>query len=136
MIEYITDKNGLIALIISHNFKKPGVHFVTTDGLAQQLAYICHPKGKKIEAHCHVPIERKVIYTHEVLVIKKGKIRVDLYNDQQQFISSHILESGSAILFASGGHGFKVLEEVEMIEVKQGPYIKDQDKRIFTGVSK
>ena len=38
-------------------------------------------------------------------------------------------------MLVSGGHGFKVLEEVEMIEVKQGPYYGEQDKVRFEGIS-
>lgn len=72
--------------------------------------------------------------TQEVLFIKKGKLRVDFYDDNEQYLESRILEAGDVILLVSGGHGFTVLEEVEMIEVKQGPYSGDQDKRRFTGI--
>ena len=66
-------------------------------------------------------------HTKEVLFIRKGKLRVDLYNDQQEYLESKILEDGDVILLANGGHGFEVLEDVAMFEVKQGPYIDDGD---------
>jgi hypothetical protein len=62
-------------------------------------------------------------YTQEVLFIKRGKLRVDFYSDRQEYLDSRILESGDVILLITGGHGFEVLEEIEMIEVKQGPYV-------------
>ena len=68
------------------------------------------------------------------MAIKKGKLRVDFYDDNQTYIKSHILESGDVILLATGGHGFEVLEEVEMIEVKQGPYAGELDKTRFEGI--
>jgi hypothetical protein len=94
-----------------------------------------HPIGKIIEPHVHNPVLREVTYTQEVLFIKKGKLRVDFYNDHQQYLESRILESGDVILLVTGGHGFEVLEEIEMIEVKQGPYVGEQDKTRFVGVS-
>jgi len=135
MIENITDRDRLLSIIISRHFCQPGIHFFTPDELSQQLAYMHHPEGKVIQPHVHNPVPRKVTYTQEVLFIKKGKLRVDFYNDQQQYLDSRILESGDVILLITGGHGFEVLEEVEMIEVKQGPYVGEQDKTRFVGIS-
>ena len=135
MIENITHHNQLLALIISHRFYEPGIHFFTPNELSQQLAYMCHPAGKVIQPHVHNPVPRKVQYTQEVLFIKKGKLRVDFYNDQQQYLESRILVAGDVILLVTGGHGFEVLEEIEMIEVKQGPYVGEQDKTRFIGIS-
>ncbi|MBV8885147.1 MAG: hypothetical protein JO235_14290, partial [Chroococcidiopsidaceae cyanobacterium CP_BM_RX_35] len=98
MIEQITDNNQLLAIIISHNFDKPGIHFFTPSELSQQLAYMHHPTGKVILPHVHNPVVREVEYTQEVLVIKKGKLRVDFYNEQQKYLKSLVLEAGDVIL--------------------------------------
>ena len=135
MIEQIIYHNQLLAVIISHNFDKPGIHFFTPNELSQQLAYMHHPKGKVIQPHVHNPAPREVLYTQEVLFLKRGKLRVDFYNDQQKYLESRMLEGGDVILLVTGGHGFEVLEEVEMIEVKQGPYLGEQDKTRFVGIS-
>jgi hypothetical protein len=135
MIEQIASHDQLLALIISHRFNKPGIHFFTPDELSQQLAYMHHPTGKIIPPHVHNPVPRQVTYTQEVLFIKAGKLRVDFYTDQQQYLESRILEAGDTILLVTGGHGFEVLEEVEMIEVKQGPYVGDLDKTRFQGIT-
>ncbi|MGB7440893.1 MAG: hypothetical protein WA919_07485 [Coleofasciculaceae cyanobacterium] len=135
MIKNIIYHNQLLALIISNQFNQPGIHFFTPNELSQQLAYMHHPVGKAIQPHIHNPVPREVQYTQEVLFIKKGKLRVDFYNNQQQYIESHILEAGDVILLVTGGHGFEVLEEIEMIEVKQGPYVGEQDKTRFTGIT-
>ncbi|BAZ82389.1 hypothetical protein PN497_12480 [Sphaerospermopsis kisseleviana CS-549] len=136
MIEQIIHQNELLALIISHRFNQPGIHFFTPDELSQQLAYMHHPMGKIIQPHVHNPVPREVIYTQEVLFIKRGKLRVDFYNDQQEYLESRVLETGDVILLITGGHGFEVLEEIEMIEVKQGPYVGEQDKTRFVGITK
>ena len=135
MIESITYHNELLALIVDHKFEETGIHFFTPNELSQQLAYMHHPTGKVIQPHVHTPVAREVKYTQEVLFIKQGKLRVDFYNDQQQYLESRILEAGDVILLVRGGHGFEVLEEIEMIEVKQGPYVGEHDKSRFVGIA-
>ena len=135
-MELISKGEKLLAIIISHRFNEPGIHFFTPDDLSQQLAYMRHPAGKKIPPHVHNPVPREVQFTQEVLFIRQGKLRVDFYDDDHSYLESRILEAGDAILLATGGHGFEVLEEVEMIEVKQGPYAGEQDKTRFASVDK
>ena len=95
-----------------------------------------HPAGKVIDGHVHNMVHRNVVLTQEVLFIKKGTLRVDFYDEYEDYLESKDLHAGDIILLVSGGHGFQVLEEVEMVEVKQGPYAGDQDKKRFEGVSK
>ena len=92
-----------------------------------------HPAGTKIQAHLHNPVPRQVSYTFEVLFLKRGRMRVDFFDEQQNYLESRILEAGDVILLARGGHGFEALEEVEIIEAKQGPYVGDRDKTRFVG---
>jgi len=136
MIERVLDHDQVIALILRNHQSESGVHFLTPDDYSQQLAYMHHPPGKTIDPHVHNHIPREVHYTQEVLFIKKGKLRVDFYNSQKNYLESRVLETGDVILLASGGHGFEVLEDLEMIEVKQGPYAGDADKVRFAAVSK
>jgi hypothetical protein len=90
--------------------------------------------GKVIPAHVHTTVRREVFYTQETLFIRKGKVRIDFYSQQKEYRTSRILGSGDVILLISGGHGFEVLEELNMVEVKQGPYAGDADKIRFTSV--
>jgi len=131
----IKKKDKLLAIIIKNNYQCIGVDFITPDEYSQQLAYMHHSTGKVIDAHVHNLVHRNVVLTQEVLFIKKGKLRVDFYDDYKDYLESHILEAGDTILLTSGGHGFKVIEEVEMIEVKQGPYSGDMDKIRFESIS-
>ena len=135
MFETIKVGGQLFAIIVSHGFNKSGIHFFTPNDLSQQLAYMRHPAGKVIDPHIHNPVHRNVQYTQEVLFIKRGRLRVDFYDNDQRYLESRILQAGDVILLATGGHGFEVLEEIEMIEVKQGPYAGDDDKTRFDGVS-
>lgn len=135
MIERIQVGATLLAIIIRNEFNNPGVHFLTPDDFSQQLAYMQHPVGKVIPPHVHNPVQREVFYTQEVLLLKRGRLRVDFYDDERVYLESRVLESGDVILLASGGHGFEALEEIEMIEVKQGPYAGDADKTRFVGIA-
>lgn len=131
MIEYIINNENLLAIIIKNNYSKDGVEFFTPEDFSQQLAYMKHPKGKIIAPHLHNPVKREVFYTKEVLIIKKGRMRVDFFDDNKTYLESREIETGDVILLAKGGHGFEVLEDIEMIEIKQGPFTGDADKIRF-----
>lgn len=135
-IEEVKKKDKLIAMIIRNNYECDGVDFITPNEYSQQVAYMHHPAGKVIDAHVHNMVHRNVVLTQEVLFIKKGTLRVDFYDEYEDYLESKDLHTGDIILLVSGGHGFQALEEVEMVEVKQGPYAGDQDKKRFEGVSK
>ena len=131
MIERILCDEDVIAIIVRNHHSEDGIHFLTPDAYSQQLAYMHHKSGHMIEPHFHNIVPRTVHYTQEVLVIRTGKLKVDFYNEDQEKISDTVLSAGDVILLCAGGHGFEVLEEVEMIEIKQGPYVGLNDKTRF-----
>tara|TARA_B100001248_G_scaffold222344_1_gene178821 strand:+ start:214 stop:615 length:402 start_codon:yes stop_codon:yes gene_type:complete len=130
-VEYFKNEDELYAIILRNDYHKDGISFFTDDYLSQQLAYMSHPKGKVIEPHIHKNIERQVFYTQEVLLIKEGKLKVNFFDDNKKYLESRILNGGDVILLIKGGHGFEVIENLKMIEVKQGPYLGDNDKIRF-----
>lgn len=131
MIKEIKNQDKLLAIIIPNNFSQDGSTFVTPNEMSQQLAYMKYPKGKLIQSHQHNHIERKIYDTKEILYIKKGSLLVNFFNDEKKLVEHTIINSGDLILLVDGGHGFEVLEDIEMIEIKQGPYLGDQDKIKF-----
>lgn len=133
--ERIIHQGNLIALIIRCNYHRPDITFFTPNDFSQQLAYMNRPKGHIIQPHVHNPVPREVVYTQEVLFIKSGRVRVDFFDDGHSYLESRILLQGDVILLASGGHGFEMLENAEIIEVKQGPYAGEEDKTKFDGIS-
>lgn len=135
MIESLIHNGITLAFIIRADYHADGVNFFTPDSYSQQVAYMNHKAGHKIDAHTHNPLKREVEFTQEVLVIRKGRLRADFYTDTHEYIESRILGAGDVILLVSGGHGFEVLEDLEMIEIKQGPYAGDGDKTKFQGIS-
>ena len=132
--EEIKHKDKLIAIILRSGHHSDKLEFFSPPDFSQQLGYLPHKKGKVIPAHFHKEVHRKITMTQEVLFIRKGKVLVNFYSIKQEFVTLKELEAGDVLFLCSGGHGFKMLEDTEMIEVKQGPYSgKDSDKVLFKG---
>lgn len=134
MIERILNAGKELALIIRRSFEKDGIEFFTPGSYSQQIGYMKRAKGYAIPPHVHNPVVREVQYTKEVLFIRSGRVRVDFYSEAQEYLESAVLAAGDVILLAFGGHGFEMLEESEIIEVKQGPYAGESDKTRFDAV--
>ena len=89
-MQIIKKKNKIIAMIIRNHYTCDGVDFITPDEYSQQVAYMHHPSGKVIDAHVHNLVHRDIVLTQEVLFIKKGKLRVDFYDDYEDYLESKI----------------------------------------------
>ena len=130
-VEYIGSMTSPMAIIVRSSFCSDGIEFLTPHHYSQQLGFMNRPQGYVIQPHLHTPVAREVQFTKEVLFIKSGKVRVEFYDDHQNYLNSRVLHQGDVILLAFGGHGFEMLEASEIIEVKQGPYTEEADKTIF-----
>ena len=135
MVEQIIHEGKMLSIIIRNEYNSSGIEFFTPNHFSQQLGYMKRNKDYIIKPHVHKPVERKIFDTQEVIIIKSGKARLDYYDDNKQYINSTIVKTGDIILLANGGHGFLMLEECEIVEVKQGPYVEDKDKVRFEPVS-
>lgn len=136
MLEIIKHNDIILSIIVRSTYDSKGINFFTPGEFSQQLAFMKHSEGHVIQPHIHNPVLREVQFTKEVLFIRLGKVRVDFYDDNQEYIDSRTLNSGDVVLLAFGGHGFEILEDSEIIEVKQGPYVGEEDKTRFTPASK
>ena len=133
-VKKIENQDELLAIIIKSDYNTPGITFFTPEHLPQQLAFMSHRAGKKIVPHIHNAVHRDIFDTAEVLIIKKGKMQIDFYSYDEIFIQSEMLGVGDIVLLYKGGHGFTIIEDVEMFEVKQGPYLGELDKRRFAPI--
>ena len=136
MIEKIEYKKKLLALIVRNKYRnKKGITFFTPSKTTQQFGYMKHIKGHIIKPHKHKKRITKILSTTEVILLLKGSLRVDFYNEIKKYLFSKIINKGDIILLAYGGHGFKVIKDVEMIEVKLGPYSVIKDKVKFEQIN-
>jgi len=132
MVEKIEWKGEVLAVILRKGYHKEGVNFITSQDNPLQLGVLKHRKGIRIKAHSHKDSPRVIRKIQEVLYIQYGKVEVEFYDDEENRVAGRILSSGDTILLKSGGHGFNVLEDSKMIEIKQGPYYgAEKDKERF-----
>ena len=92
---------ALLAIIVPRDFDEPGINFITADDASLQLGLLNHPKSTIIQPHAHKVRPREVTVTQEVLFLRKGKLRVDFYDDDETYLESRILEQGDTILLVS-----------------------------------
>jgi hypothetical protein len=135
MIERIEFEGTEFAIILRSGMPERGIRFFTPPEFSQQLGCMRHPAGHLIEPHVHNPVRRAVHFTQEALFLRRGRLRVDFYSEAGAYLESRELSQGDVILLIRGGHGFEVLEEVDMVEVKQGPYVGDADKTRIKGIT-
>ena len=135
MLEKIIYKKRLLALIVRGKYRnRKGITFFTPKNSTQQFGYMKHNKKHIIKPHLHKKRLTKILYTTEVILLLKGILRVDFYNIHKKYLFSKILKKKDIIMLVHGGHGFKVLSDVEMLEIKQGPYDLIKDKIKFENV--
>lgn len=133
MIETIHHNDDVVAIIIYKDHHTDGIEFITPQDFTLQLGSMTRPAGYKIIPHIHNPVRRATVGTQETLFIKRGRIEIDFYSFEQVYLQSRILSTGDIVLLAGAGHGINVLEEAEIIEVKNGPFIAGSDKGRFEG---
>jgi|TARA_B100000959_G_scaffold281031_1_gene344183 hypothetical protein len=135
MIEKIIYKKKLLALIVRGKYRnKKGITFFTPNNAIQQFGYMKHKKQHIIKPHLHKKRLTKIFYTTEVILLLKGILRIDFYNRFKKYLFSKILKEKDIIMLVQGGHGFKVLKNIEMLEIKQGPYNLIKDKIKFENI--
>lgn len=135
-IQKIEKDNIVYAIVLRDEYEGDHINFFTEDSMSFQVGYLPHLKGKIIEPHLHLENNRSINDTSEVLLVKKGKVKVNFYDNDKKHRDSTILFKGDIILLCGGGHGFEILENAVMIEIKQGPYNAISDKVRFKGIEK
>lgn len=131
MIEQIVIENQRVAVIVRENYRTEKTNFVSEPNDILQLGHILYPAGSSITPHIHNEIERKILGTPEVLIVQKGKIKTTFYNDKKEPKKDVVLSKGDVIILLSGGHGFEMIEDTVLMEIKQGPYLGELDKERF-----
>jgi uncharacterized protein with PhoU and TrkA domain len=105
--------------------------FLTPPHFKQQVGFIHYPAGGEVERHVHLPLERHLVGTSEVILVRRGSCTLDVYDEDLTLVASRELQEGDLMLMVGGGHGFRMLEETVLLEVKQGPYLECEEKERF-----
>ncbi len=131
-IEYIkTADNVLTTIIIRRDYQPAETTFITNPSLAQQVGFVVYPAGGVIKRHIHKNVDRKNISSSEALIVREGRLEIDIFDQYKVLLATRELQAGDFVLMVSGGHGFRILEATVLLEVKLGPYAGASDKELF-----
>ena len=131
LVEKVTWADVPLAYIIRGNLLPGRTTFLTPPEFRQQVGFVVYPAGGEIQRHVHRAIERHLKGTSEVLVIRRGRCEIDIYNDDRRLVATRTLHEGDVMLMVGGGHGFRMLEDTVFLEIKQGPYVGEDEKERF-----
>jgi hypothetical protein len=129
--EQVTWNGKVLAYIIRAEISPEKTTFLTPPDFNLQVGFVVYPADGEIARHVHSPIERQVKGTSEVLIVKKGRCLIDIYNNEQKLVVTRELRTGDVMLMVDGGHGFRMLEDTVLLEIKQGPYTGLDEKERF-----
>jgi mannose-6-phosphate isomerase-like protein (cupin superfamily) len=130
-VEQIVWKDKPLAYIIRAEMAPGKTVFLTPPELNLQVGFVVYPAGGEVARHLHRPLERHIVGTSELLVVKEGRCQMDIYDDDRQLVATRELRKGDIMLMVGGGHGFRMLEDTVLLEVKQGPYTGLDEKERF-----
>jgi uncharacterized protein with PhoU and TrkA domain len=130
-IERIAQGHVPLAFIIRAGYSPGQTTFVTPPDFKQQVGYVVYPAGGEIVRHTHLPLERHLVGTSEVLVLQSGRCLIDIYGSDRELVATRELQKGDVMLMVGGGHGFRMLEDTVFLEIKQGPYTGLEEKERF-----
>ncbi len=131
-IHYVCAQDGaLLAYIVRVEFTTDITSFITPPEHNFQVGFVVHPQGGEIQSHFHRTIDRHISNTSEVLVVRKGCCEIDVSDEQQRLVETLQLNPGDVMVMVSGGHGFRMLKDTVLLEIKQGPYIGIEEKKRF-----
>ena len=130
-VERIVSKGLLLALVVRTEADVAETTFLTEDRLNMQVGLIKYPSGSEIPRHFHHPIHREIVGTSEAIVVRRGRCELDVFDDDKQLVATRRLGPGDLVMLFAGGHGFRVLEDTTLLEIKQGPYPGLEEKERF-----
>jgi hypothetical protein len=131
LVEEITHEGECLAYVVRAAYAPGKTTFITPDERVQQIGFIVYPAGGEVQAHTHRPIQRNIVGTGEVILVRSGRCHVDIFTDERELVTTRELAAGDVVSMVSGGHGFRMIEPTVLLEVKQGPYIEADEKDRF-----
>jgi quercetin dioxygenase-like cupin family protein len=130
-VEHITSNGNPLAYIIRAGANPNKTTFLTPPEFNFQVGFVVYAAGGEIARHVHRPLERQIVGTSELLLVKEGRCLIDIYNNDRELVATRELRVGDVMLMVGGGHGFRMLEDTTFLEVKQGPYTGLDEKERF-----
>ena len=132
MIETVRSRQGdVLAYLVRGNTSPDQTQFLTPPDCNLQVGHVVYAGGTEIPRHVHLPIERHIVGSVEVLIVRRGRCAVDVYTHGRELVTTREMGVGDMLIAVGGGHGFRVLEDLVLLEIKQGPYPGSAEKERF-----
>ena len=123
-------KDCLLAILLRGNDWGEGLNFLSSENDYQQVGIWRYNKGRRLKAHIHLIKPREILVTQEVIFVKNGRLKVDIYTNKEKFFETIELNTGDTIILLRGGHGYEILEDdTQVLEIKNGPYVGAEEDR-------
>lgn len=128
-MQVIEHKGDVFGMILRSDYQmSEGIKFFTKETAEFQMGFMNRPFGYSVKPHLHISQQREINNTSEVLIVRRGSLRVTFYIDASAVLVREVLRAGDICMFVKGGHGVEFLEDSHVVEIKQGPHIEGQDK--------
>ena len=116
-------KKNIMLKLLGVLLKKTKHLFLSPAKSSFQFGILSHKKGFVEPPHYHRRFKRVINDLQQMFIVQKGKVQVDLFSDDKKLIRKIILKKGDAIVLIHGIHAIKILEDMQCISVKQGPFL-------------
>lgn len=101
-----------------------------------QFGLLAHSAGFTEPPHYHQPVTRNINDLQQMFVVQRGLVVVELYSDDGNLLREIEMHAGDAIVLIHGVHALRVVEDMQCISVKQGPYLGEEKDKVFVDVKK
>ena len=130
-VEIISANGQPLCYVIRGSTQPTQTTFITPPDSKQQVGFIVYSRDGVIKRHIHRQLERHIVGMAEVLVVRSGHCQIEVYDEEKKPVTVRDLYQNDVVVMVAGGHGFKIVEDTVLLEIKQGPYLGPEDKELF-----
>ena len=130
-MQVLDSDNNLLAMLINLDNNNERTEFFTNETLDFQAALFNLKEGEEIKRHIHNKNIRQISTTTEAIYVINGKIQVGVYDNEKNFVDEVEVNTNELILLFNGVHSMNVIKDTKFFEIKQGPYVEEDDKERF-----
>jgi hypothetical protein len=133
-LEVFEHKGVRYAEVIRSESKVEITKFFSPAESSFQFGLLAHGAGFVEPPHYHKEFDRVIRDLQQMFLVQRGVVDVDLYDDEGKMIETVRLKQGDAIVLIHGIHAIKVIEDMQCISVKQGPFLGAENDKIIVSV--
>ena len=119
------------AEIIRADMKVEQTTFFSSPESSFQFGLLAHKAGFVEPAHYHKPVTRMIKDLQQMFVVQRGVVAVQLFSDEGNVLREIVMHAGDAIVLIHGAHAIRVIEDMQCISVKQGPFLGTEYDKVF-----